>query len=372
MPDMLVKLYDLPEDAQTACPRDESVQIRRAMAPDKFRVVEWVKERSGLSAAGECDVCFARPAVSCFIATRGKKILGYACYDATAPDFFGPTRVLDEEQGGGIGRALLLRSLAAMRAEGYAYAVIGGVGPQEFYKKCVGAMLIPDSVPGIYRDFLGGMKEYKRPKEERPAQKQAVPLLLLYFARMLFQQTGQFSHVDGLCDMRVHAAFQTTLNVLGKGVRRHGDDGDRRRIRAVQPADRLCSLIACHVRHPEIHQDKIIITLRRFPEFVQTDLSVFRPFQLHTQIGQQFACNLPIQLIVLCEQDTAAGEAGAVAGCRLMRGFKAHILAQAIKQSGFEQRLGNKTADAGLTLRRISLAIWRPSISGSFQSKRII
>ena len=70
-----------------------------------------------------------------------------------------PTRVLDEEQGGGIGRALLLRSLAAMRAEGYAYAVIGGVGPQEFYKKCVGAMLIPDSVPGIYRDFLGGMKE---------------------------------------------------------------------------------------------------------------------------------------------------------------------------------------------------------------------
>ena len=49
--------------------------------------------------------------------------------------------------------------------------------------------------------------------------------MLLYFARMLFQQTGQFSHVDGLCDMRVHAAFQTTLNVLGKGVRRHGDDG---------------------------------------------------------------------------------------------------------------------------------------------------
>ena len=74
MPDMLVKLYDLPEDAQTARPRDESVQIRRAMAPDKFRVVEWVKEHSGLSAAGECDVCFARPAVSCFIATRGKKI----------------------------------------------------------------------------------------------------------------------------------------------------------------------------------------------------------------------------------------------------------------------------------------------------------
>ena len=159
MPDMLVKLYELPEDAALAAPRDASVQIRRAMAPDKLRVVEWVKEHSGISAAGECDVCFARTPVSCFIATRGKQILGYACYDTTAPDFFGPTRVLDEEQGGGIGKALLLRSLAAMRAEGYAYAIIGGVGPQEFYVKCANAMLIPDSKPGIYRDFLGGMRE---------------------------------------------------------------------------------------------------------------------------------------------------------------------------------------------------------------------
>ena len=129
------------------------------MAPDKLRVLEWVKEHSGRSAAGECDVCFAHTPISCFLATRGKQILGYACYNATAPDFFGPTRVLDEEQGSGIGKALLLRSLAAMRAEGYAYAIIGGVGPQEFYAKCVNAMLIPGSNPGIYRDFLGGMRE---------------------------------------------------------------------------------------------------------------------------------------------------------------------------------------------------------------------
>ncbi len=157
MPDMLVRLYDLPPDAGMAMPEAEGVQIRRAMAPDKFRVVEWVREHTGPSAAGECDVCFSHPAVSCFIAARGRQIVGYACYDATAPDFFGPTKVLESEQGKGIGRALLLRSLDAMRAEGYGYAVIGGVGPQAFYEKCVGAILIPDSTPGIYRDFLGGM-----------------------------------------------------------------------------------------------------------------------------------------------------------------------------------------------------------------------
>lgn len=161
MPDMLVKLYELPEDAALAVPRDPSVRILRAMAPDKLRVVEWVREHSGISAAGECDVCFSHTPVSCFLALRGADILGYACYDATAPDFFGPTRVLDAEQGGGIGRALLLRSLAAMRDEGYGYAVIGGVGPQAFYEKCVHAVLIPDSSPGIYRDFIGGMKKRK-------------------------------------------------------------------------------------------------------------------------------------------------------------------------------------------------------------------
>ncbi len=159
MYDMLVKLYELPEDAALAAPKDKTVRIIRALAPDKTRVLEWVREHSGVSAEGECDVCFSHMPISCFLALRGADIIGYACYDATAPDFFGPTRVLDAEQGGGIGRALLLRSLAAMREEGYAYAIIGGVGPQEFYEKCVNAVLIPDSNPGIYRDFLPLIKK---------------------------------------------------------------------------------------------------------------------------------------------------------------------------------------------------------------------
>ena len=57
--------------------------------------------------------------------------------------------------------------------------------------------------------------------------------------------------------MRVHAAFQTTLNVLGKGIRRHGDDGDRRRIRAVQPANRLCSLIAVSYTHLDVYKRQL-------------------------------------------------------------------------------------------------------------------
>ena len=101
MADMLVNLLRLPpaEELYAELQRKYDVHIRRAMTPDKFRIVEWVKEHSTLSAAGECDTCFSRIPVSCFIATRGQNILGYACYNATAPDFFGPTKVLEDEQG---------------------------------------------------------------------------------------------------------------------------------------------------------------------------------------------------------------------------------------------------------------------------------
>ncbi len=156
MADMLVRLYDLPP-AVTGHAEKGNFQIRRAMAPDKFQVVDWVRQHSGTHAAGECDVCFSHTPVSCFIATRGKEILGYACYNATAPDFFGPTRVTDEEQGKGIGRLLLLACLQALKDEGYGYAIIGGIGPAAFYEKCVNAILIPDSSPGLYENFLGWM-----------------------------------------------------------------------------------------------------------------------------------------------------------------------------------------------------------------------
>ncbi|WP_230977608.1 hypothetical protein [Treponema vincentii] len=42
---------------------------------------------------------------------------------------------MEDEQGKGIGKALLLASLHALRNEGYAYAIIGGVGPEVFYQK---------------------------------------------------------------------------------------------------------------------------------------------------------------------------------------------------------------------------------------------
>ena len=168
MPDMLVNLMKVRPAAHLvrALEDKHGVRVFRAIAPDKFRVVEWVKAHSGLSAAGECDVCFAHTPVSCFIAVKEGEIVGYACYNATAPDFFGPTRVLESCRGWGVGKVLLLCCLNAMKAEGYVYAIIGGVGPVQFYETCADAFVIPDSDPGIYGNFLPHIQSMLRGEED--------------------------------------------------------------------------------------------------------------------------------------------------------------------------------------------------------------
>ncbi len=155
MPDMLVKLYDL-SDASSLIEAlsDHGIVIRAAMSYEKIQVTEWVRNIFGRAWASECDVSFSNHPVSCFIAIEAGKIIGFACYDSTCKNFFGPIGVAETRRGAGIGKALLLSCLHAMRANGFAYAVIGGVGPAEFFYKAVGATTIERSSFGIYRDRL--------------------------------------------------------------------------------------------------------------------------------------------------------------------------------------------------------------------------
>jgi len=155
MPDLLVKLYELPDSRPVIdALQSEGVNIRRAMAYEKHQVIEWVEDTFGKGWAGECDAAFGNSPVSCFIATENKKIIGFACYDSTAKNFFGPMGVAEQARSRGIGKALLLKSLDAMSHISYAYAIIGGADSVEFYRKAAGAVEIPGSSPGIYRDRL--------------------------------------------------------------------------------------------------------------------------------------------------------------------------------------------------------------------------
>ncbi|KPQ19730.1 MAG: family 10 acetyltransferase [Algoriphagus marincola HL-49] len=156
MKDMLVRLIDLPSslDIEKRLSTKEGIIFRRAIAPEKALVCDWVMEQFGAYWKSEVEVAFSRQPVSCWIAQRGNEILGFACYESTAKNFFGPTGTLESERGKGIGKVLLIKSLESLRELGYVYAIIGGVGPAEFYEKAVGATIIDGSEISIYQHLL--------------------------------------------------------------------------------------------------------------------------------------------------------------------------------------------------------------------------
>jgi len=155
MQDMLVRLYDLPDHTPLMKKLErEGFVIRRPLAAEKSIVLEWVTKHYGTGWASETDVSFSYQPISCFIAIQDGQVIGFACYDSCYRNFFGPTGVDETLRGKGIGKALLMECLVAMKSQGYAYGIIGGAGPAGFYAKAVGAVLIDGSNPGIYRGIM--------------------------------------------------------------------------------------------------------------------------------------------------------------------------------------------------------------------------
>jgi hypothetical protein len=153
MTDMLVRLYELPNlNGHMGKMESIGVCVRRPNVWEKPLLVDWVKKDFSLTWALECETAFSARPPSCFIAVKEDALIGFACYDCTRLNFFGPTGVAGSARGKGVGTMLLLSCLYAMKDDGYAYAVIGGIGPAGFYADAVGAMAIEGSSPGIY-DF---------------------------------------------------------------------------------------------------------------------------------------------------------------------------------------------------------------------------
>lgn len=155
MADMLVNLLKLPPlDPILDDMRRAGVVVRRAAPYEITPVRRFVEQHFTTAWADEISVGFANKPVSVFLAIRDGEVIGFAAYECTRRGFFGPTGVAGRERGKGVGKALLVASLHGLAHMGYAYGIIGGVGPADWYTRAVGATLIPDSTPGIYADPL--------------------------------------------------------------------------------------------------------------------------------------------------------------------------------------------------------------------------
>jgi predicted N-acetyltransferase YhbS len=155
MHDMLVKLYDIPDDWSFIKKMEEQeITVRKPIGPEHHVIVRWVKEKFNPAWSSEMQNALANRPISCFVAIKDKKVIGFACYDATSLGYFGPTGVEGKYRGKGVGKALLFACLLDMKLKGYGYAIIGGVGPADYYKKTVNAVDIPDSTPGLWKTWM--------------------------------------------------------------------------------------------------------------------------------------------------------------------------------------------------------------------------
>ena len=162
MSDLLVRLYDLPQSDAEPRLAASGITIRRALPPERGLIAAWVEQHFHSLWASEVAVAMSQHPMTTWVAVKDGALLGFACHDATAKGFFGPTGVAEAARGQGVGEALLLATLRGMREAGYAYAVIGDPGPVAFYLKRLDALVIPKSSPDIYRGML-------RPASSSPA-----------------------------------------------------------------------------------------------------------------------------------------------------------------------------------------------------------
>jgi len=155
--DMLIKLCALPDtDTLSESIRRQNIRIRRAMAYERRKLIDWVHENFNPLWADECAVAFGRQPIGCYLAVKGDAICGFCCLDVTYRNFIGPIGIASKCRSKGVGRYLVLTAAEELHKAGFAYAIVGDAGEPEFFRKAANAIGIPDSAPGPYPPKLAG------------------------------------------------------------------------------------------------------------------------------------------------------------------------------------------------------------------------
>lgn len=150
MADMLINLYEV--DYNQLKELDNRIKIKKVLAPDRRKVIKFVKQNFNENFVDECIVSLSNNPITCYIAVKDFNIVGFISYEATAKNFVGPMGIMESERNKGIGKALMLKCLLSMKEMGYAYAIIGSSSEKniKFHQKVSNAQVISSDTLGIY------------------------------------------------------------------------------------------------------------------------------------------------------------------------------------------------------------------------------
>jgi mycothiol synthase len=120
-----------------------SSNARRARPDERDRVLEFVEQHFGRIWRFEAARAFEADPPTIFAIEEDGAIAGFAAHEANnrGLGFFGPTGVDASLRGRGLGRQLLLASLADLARLGYARAIIPWTDAGEFYARSCGAVV---------------------------------------------------------------------------------------------------------------------------------------------------------------------------------------------------------------------------------------
>ena len=145
------------------------------------------------------------------------------------------------------------------------------------------------------------------------------PLFVRLRPDILLQGRGQDFRVNRFGDMVIHSGLQAVLHIVREGICRHGNDGNRLRIRTRQGADGPRCFDAVHDGHAQIHQDGCKFIGSTGLERFQSQLAVFGGDDGQLLVVEQSDGNLPVQGIVLAEEQLFPGQAAIAAGSLFWR-----------------------------------------------------
>jgi GNAT superfamily N-acetyltransferase len=121
----------------TDLPQSMPEGVVRATPADRERVLAFVEREFGRIWRFEAAKAFTRELPPLVFTEKGEEVTGFAAHDVNnvGLGFFGPTGVIRSLRGRGVGRKILLASLADLRRLGYTRAVIPWTDALDFYRK---------------------------------------------------------------------------------------------------------------------------------------------------------------------------------------------------------------------------------------------